>query len=92
LILADSKKQTAKLEILQSLGGLYDRLEIPLPAPGIITLSLIHTYEHYKRFLLSSFALSFSLFDRDIKYFKIGGGVAPGGGNISKLLYIILIT
>jgi len=37
---------------------------------------------HYKWFLFSSFALSVSLFARNVKCLRIGGGIAPGGGNI----------
>jgi len=37
---------------------------------------------HYKLFMFSSFALSASLFARDIKCFRIGSGVDPEGGNI----------
>jgi len=40
---------------------------------------------HYNCSLFLSFDLSGFLFAGDIKHFRIGGGVAPGGGNILNI-------
>jgi len=90
------RRHKGKLEILKSLGGFYDGL---VSSTSVIRLHISSLFLprrsrdytiivpcYYHSLFLAPFLAG------DIKYFRIGGGVALGGGNILSIFSPYLPT